>query len=163
MTLFALAKLVHVASVIWMISGFLGRTYALDASSRATDVRVTKLLADLSGRFETTMIIPGYSVVLVTGVATAFLGQYSILGPLQDGPVWIFASLLLFIVIGLLVPTVFIPRGKIFGAALEQAISQGEVTDRLRRAFVDPAIRLAHGAELGILALIVVLMVLKPF
>jgi hypothetical protein len=162
-TLFALAKLVHVASVLWMISGFLGRTYALGASRKSTDVRQTKLLGDLAGRFETTMIIPGFSVVFISGIATALFGQYSILGPFQDGPVWIFASLLLYIGIGLLVPTVFLPRGKLFGAALDEALSQGQVTARLRSAFADPATRWAHRAELGALALIVALMVLKPF
>jgi hypothetical protein len=162
-TLFALAKLVHIASVLWMISGFLGRTYALDAARKATDLRDTKLLLGLAGRFETTMVIPGFSVVLITGVATAFLGQYAILGPLQDGPVWIFASLLLFIGIGVLVPTIFLPRGKLFGTALDEATLEGQVTARLRGAFADRATRWAHRAELGALALIVALMVLQPF
>ena len=163
MTLLALAKLVHVASAIWMVSGLLGRAYELDASGRATDVRVTKILADLAGRFDTTMVIPGMGAVLISGIATAWIGQYAILGPFQDGPLWIFGSLLLFLAISVLVPTIFLPRGKLFGAALDEAISRGQVTARLRGAFADPAARWAHRSELAAIALIVALMVLKPF
>ena len=163
MTLLGVATLLHVATVLWAVSGLLGRAYALDASARATDVRVTRILLDLAGRFERTMVIPGFIALLITGVAAALLGQYPMLGPLQNGPLWIFGSLVLYIAINLLVPTVFLPRGRLFAQALDEAISQGQVTARLRAAFADSTVRWAHRAELAGIALIVALMVLKPF
>ena len=163
MTLFALAKLIHVGTVLWTVSGLLGRAYALDASGRATDVRVTKILLDLAGRFERTMVIPGFIAMLITGVVTALLGQYAILGPFQDGPFWIFGSLIIYIAINLLVPTIFLPRGRLFGHALDESIAQGQVTARLRAAFADSTVRWAHRAELAGIAVIIALMVLKPF
>ncbi|OLC20267.1 MAG: hypothetical protein AUH33_04085 [Chloroflexi bacterium 13_1_40CM_68_21] len=163
MTLFALFKLIHVASVVWMFAGLLGRFYALGAASRATEIRLTRAFADLGGRFETTMVIPGSSVVLVSGIATALVGGFPLFGPLQGEPAWIFVSLLLFAATLALVPTVFLPRGKNFGAALEDATAQGEVTPKLKAAFADPVVVRSHWVELAGFGLIFVLMVLKPF
>jgi predicted integral membrane protein DUF2269 len=161
-TLFAVFKLIHVASVIWLFAGLLGRFYALGAASRATDIRFTRAFADLGGRFETTMVIPGSSAVLISGIATAFVGGFPLLGPLQNGPAWIFVSLVLFAVTLALVPTVFLPRGRVFGAALEQATARGEVTPGLKAAFTDPVVVRSHWGELIGFGLILVLMVLKP-
>jgi hypothetical protein len=62
-----------------------------------------------------------------------------------------------------LVPTVFLPHGKIFGAALEDAKQRGEVTPELRLALRDPAVRKARATELVVVAVILTLMVTKPF
>ena len=163
MTLSALFKLIHVASVIWMFAGLLGRFYALGAGSRATDIRLTGAFVDLGGRFEKTMVIPGSSVVLISGIVTALVGGFPLLGPVQNGPAWIFVSLLLFAASLALVPTVFLPRGRIFGAALENATARGEVTPGLKAAFADPVVVRSHWGELVGFGLIFVLMVLKPF
>jgi hypothetical protein len=68
----------------------------------------------------------------------------------------------LYLSIMVLVPTVFIPRGKRFGATLDDAIRSGSVTDRLKAAFRDPVVRAAHVWELVAIALIIWLMILKP-
>lgn len=163
MTLFALLKLVHVASAIWVFAGLLGRFYALGAASRATDIRLTRACADLGGRFETTMVIPGSIAVLISGIVTALVGGVPLLGPLQSGPGWIAVSLLLFAAALALVPTVFLPRGRVFGAALEDATARGEVTPGLKAAFADPVVVRSHWGELAGIGFILVLMVLKPF
>jgi hypothetical protein len=72
------------------------------------------------------------------------------------------ASLVLFVATMLLVPTVFIPRGRRFEAALATARRAGTVTPELRAAFADGAVRFARTAEVVVLAVIVVLMVVKP-
>jgi len=162
-TLFGLLKLIHVASVIWMFGGLLGRFYALGAATRATEIRLTRAFADLAGRFETTMVIPGSSAVLISGIATALAGGFPLLGPLQNEPAWIFVSLLLFAATLALVPTVFLPRGRTFGAALEDATVRGDLTPSLRAAFADPVVARSHWGELVGFGLILVLMVLKPF
>jgi len=47
-----------------------------------------------------------------------------------------------------LVPTVFLPRGRIFEEALKDAKGRGEVTPELRTALSDPAVRNARAIEL---------------
>jgi hypothetical protein len=72
-------------------------------------------------------------------------------------------SLLLWIGVFALVPTVFIPRGRVFGAILEEAVRLDRVTERHAASFRDPVVRLAHIYEIAALLLIIFLMVTKPF
>ena len=60
-------------------------------------------------------------------------------------------------------PTIFIPRGRRFEAALAEAQRTGTITAELRSAFADPAVRLARNGEVLGIGVIVALMVLKPF
>jgi predicted integral membrane protein DUF2269 len=163
MTLFGLLKLVHVASAIWFSAGLLGRWYALSAASRASELKLTRAFADLSGRFENAMVIPGSTAVLISGIVTALVGGLPLLGPIQGGSSWLLAALVIFAAVMALVPTVFLPRGKAFGAALEDAKARDQVTPGLRAAFADPLVVRAHWAELVGVGAILVLMVLKPF
>jgi hypothetical protein len=158
-----LFKLVHVVSAVWFVAGLLGRWYALSAADQATDIRLTQALADLGGRFEKTMVIPGSTAVLASGIVTALLGGLPLLGPLQGASSWLLGALLIFIATMALVPTVFLPRGRVFGSALEDATARGQITPRLRAAFADPVVVRAHRAELLGVGAILVLMVLKPF
>ena len=57
----------------------------------------------------------------------------------------------------------FIPRGKKFGVAFEEAIATGSVTDQLSRALRDPVVRIAHIYEVVAILVIIWLMVAKPF
>jgi len=61
-----------------------------------------------------------------------------------------------------MVPTIFLPTGKVFDAAMQQAVSVGSVTPSLTAAFHNQRVAWAHRAELVMIALIVVLMVVKP-
>ena len=65
--------------------------------------------------------------------------------------------------LGVLVPLVFIPRGKEFDAAMAGARQLGEVTPELRTAFRDPFVSVARNAEMVAVVIIIALMVLKPF
>ena len=110
------------------------------------------------------MVIPGYLAVLFLGLGTALLQGYPPLGFIQGGTVnWVLASLALFLGQLALVPTVFIPSGKVFDTALTQARAAGKVTSELSAAFRNRTVELAHRAEFAIVAVIVCLMVLKPF
>jgi predicted integral membrane protein DUF2269 len=162
LTLYAAFKLLHVVVAVWFIAGLLGRWIALDAAKRSQDVRLAKGFSDLGGRFETLMVIPGSLFVLISGLVTAFLAGLPLLGPIQGGVSWPFVALIVFAVTMALVPTVFLPRGRGFGAALDDAIRRGEVTPRLRAAFSDPVVRVAHGIELAAVLFILALMVVKP-
>jgi hypothetical protein len=58
---------------------------------------------------------------------------------------------------------VFLPRGRVFEAALKDAVARGQVTPELISAFRDPLVRAGHVYELAVIAVIYALMVLKPF
>jgi type VI protein secretion system component VasK len=115
---------------------------------------------DLSGRFERLMVIPGSFAVLVAGLLAAWSEGQPLAGTVDW---WLFTSLILFVAVGLLVPMVFLPHGKVFEAALEEAERRGEVTPELRTALRDPAVRNARALELVTVAIIITLMVTKPF
>ncbi len=164
MTWFALLKLVHIASAMWLVGGLLCRYVALRAASRSDDLGSTRAIVDVAGRYENWMVIPGSIAVLLSGLLTAMLGGLPLLGPVQGGASWVPLSLIIFMLaLGLLPPLVFLPRGRLFGQALDEAVALGRVTGELRRAFADRAVARAHSVELVGLAVIVALMVLKPF
>jgi len=106
------------------------------------------------------MVIPGSMAVVLLGLLAAWWGDVPFTG---DGNWWLLTSLLLFVAIGLLVPTVFLPRGKVFERAFEDARARGKITAELRAALDDPAVRNARWTELIVVAVILTLMVTKPF
>lgn len=152
--------LLHVAAAFWFVAGLLGRGITIARARSAGDVALMSHLMDLAGRFERQMVIPGSMVVVLLGLLAAWVGEVPFTG---TGNWWLLASLLLFVFIGLLVPTVFLPRGRVFERAFEEAKAKGEITPELRTALDDPAVRNARWLELIVVALILTLMVTKPF
>jgi hypothetical protein len=61
------------------------------------------------------------------------------------------------------VPLVFLPRGKVFSAALEESRRLGEVTAALTTAFDDQLVRAGHIYEYVAVMVLIYLMVAKPF
>ena len=154
-----LLKLLHVALAMALVSGIVGRWILLAAAARAETMDRTDALLETSDPFEMTVRISSMLVV-VAGLVTAWAQGYAWLG-LTTG--WMLGALILSFGIAALVPTVFLPRGRQFAVALAGARSAGQITPELRAAFADPTVRAAHVAELAALAVIVALMVLKPF
>ena len=152
--------LLHVAVAFWFVAGLLGRNVTMSRARSANDLSTLVELVDLSGRFEGLMVIPGSFGVVVLGLLAAWAEGQPLAGT-DDW--WLLTSLILFVGLGVLVPTVFLPRGKVFEGALEQARQRGEVTPELRTALRDPAVRNARAAEIVVVAVIVALMVTKPF
>ena len=164
MTVIATLKFLHVLTGFWFTAGLVGRGVAQLRAERTTEIRSLQLLVELIGRFDKLMVIPGSSAVFLLGLLTAWVEGLPILGFLQGAPTnWLLASLVLFIGIFVAVPIVFIPRGKAFGAAFEEAIATGGVTDRLSSALRDPVVRFAHIYEVVAILVIIWLMVAKPF
>ena len=156
----ALLNALHVLSAFWFVTGLLARNIALGRAARSRDIAATNELLGLSGIFEKRMVIPGSQAVLLFGVVLVFVGGYRFSGP---GYNWILVSLILFATVIVLIPTVFIPRGKRFEQDLAEATGEGRFNPDLTAAFRDPAVRWAHGWELAVLIAIIVLMVTKPF
>jgi hypothetical protein len=76
---------------------------------------------------------------------------------------WLLVSIILYLTLVSVVIKVFVPRGKVFEQALAEALAQGRVTPELTAAFHDQAVAWAHWYELMVVAIIIILMVTKPF
>jgi uncharacterized membrane protein len=164
MSLDSLWKLIHILAAFWMVGGLLGRTFALGAARRAPQVPTVQALVQLAGRFENLMVRPGSLLILGVGVLAAWAGGWPVLGFLQGGSSnWVLVSLVLYLTSIPVIIAVFIPRGRIFEAALQEAVTQGSVTPRLTTAFDDRAVAAGHIYEWIIVVVIIGLMVLKPF
>jgi uncharacterized membrane protein len=160
----SLVKVAHALTGFWFVAGIVGRSVLQVRAERTRDVGVVKVLVELIGRFDNLMVIPGSSAVLVLGLVSAWLEGIPLFGFLQGAhSSWLFVSLVLYASIMALVPTVFLPRGRVFQAALDEATAAGKVDDRLAAAFRDPVVRAAHIWELLAIVIIIWLMIAKPF
>ena len=159
MNLSTILKFLHVAAAFALVAGLIGRGLLLGKARRSRDLAEIDLLLPIADPFEK-MVVYGSEAVLVLGIAT-ILAQGRPL--FQKGSYWLPVSIALFATILVLVPLVFIPRGKAFGRALEDARQRGEVTPELDSAFQDDTVAFARIYEFVVIGIIAALMVLKPF
>ncbi len=152
-------KLAHIVLAFALVAGLIGRWVLLTRAARTDDVERAHVLAEAAGPFEA-IVRPASPMLLAFGMATAWAQGYDWLG-LSTG--WMLLTVLLVIPILALIPTVLIPRGRIFESEMAAARAAGEVTPGLRAAWSDPAVAMARRYELFAIAVIVALMVLKPF
>jgi hypothetical protein len=154
-----LAKLLHVVAAFGFVAGLLGRGLLLGRAGRADDVEIAYQLSQAAGPFEK-LVIRSANLLLPAGLLTAWAQGYPWLG-LTTGWMLLSSVLLLSVIpMGLLI---FLPRGRVFEAAMADARQEGVVTPELRAAFADPQVALAHRYELVMVGIVVALMVLKPF
>jgi hypothetical protein len=101
---------------------------------------------------------------LLFGLGAAWVYGWPLLGVLQGSSInWLFVSLLLYLSLIPVIIFIFLPRGKIFGQRLADAQAQDTMTTELRAAMVDPVVRAAHIYEAVVIAVVIYLMVMKPF
>lgn len=159
-------RLVHALSGVLLVAGLLGRWVTLSHAERAThdgDLRSVQALLGASAVFERLVIFSSILVLLLGLLAAWGLG-YPLLGFLQGGSAnWLLVSLVLFLSTIPLVPAVFLPRGRIFGAALADSVALGRPTPGLVAAFGDRVTRAAHWYELLVMLVVLALMIAKPF
>jgi hypothetical protein len=154
-----LLKLGHVLAAFGLVAGLAGRWILLRRAAADTDIERQHLLAESAAPFER-MVQVISPLVVVLGLATAWAQRYPWLG-LTTG--WMLATVLLIIPILVMIPTIFIPRGRAFEAAMADARAKGIITPALRAAWADPAVAFARRYEVAAMAIIVALMVLQPF
>ena len=152
--------LLHVAVAFWFVAGLIGRNVALGRARFSDQLGVVAELVQLAGRFERLMVIPGSFAVLLLGLLAAWAQGRPLAG---SGNGWLLASLILYVALMAQVPLVFRPRGRVFDRALEDAERLGRVTPALASAFRDPVVATARNLELVGVAVILALMVTKPF
>jgi len=155
--------LVHALVGALFLGALVGRWIILGLAERADSRIAMRTLARAAEPFERTVIV-GSAVVLVLGIATAIAQGRPFLGPLQGAAVdWLFVSVVLFVSLVPLVPVVFLPRGRVFDEALDDAVARNEVTPALIAAWRDPVVRAARVYELAVVTLVFALMIAKPF
>ena len=153
----------HALTGVVFIGALVGRWIVLGLAERADTVSGMQILTRAARPFER-LVIWSSALVLLLGVAAAITRGRPFLGPLQGAPVdSLFVSLVLFLSVLPLVRLVFLPRGRVFDAAMSDAVARSELTGELARAWRDPVVRAAHIYELGVVTVVFLLMILKPF
>lgn len=159
-----LIVVVHVLTVLWLVSGIVGRDVAYGRAARTDDLARLRWLVELGGYFERTFVRPATFIVLVTGLAATWARGWPVLGFLQGAGVqWPLAALLVYLSIIPVIVFVFLPRGRVFRRAFDAAVAAGQVSPELRAALRDPAVRVGRIYEMLMIAVLVLLMVMRPF
>jgi uncharacterized membrane protein len=157
-------KLLHIFGGIGLISGLIGRGMTMWKAQRTADVHMVVQFTQLAGWFERWLVIPSSWVILLFGLVAALLNGWPLLGFFQGSQAnWLLVSLVLFLSMIPVIVFIFLPRGRIFERALEDALRQGSVTPNLRAAFADRLVAIAHVYEVVVVVLIMILMIAKPF
>jgi len=164
MSLLLIVRFLHIASAIWFIGGVIARQVVRAYAKRTDDVRRFAVLSEAAGRIETIMVIPGNFAVILFGVILGLMIGAPILGFLQGASRnWLLVSNIPLLLGFLNVPLVFLPRGRLFDAALEDALAKGQMTPELRAHINDWTVRIVHFIELAVLGFITFIMVFKSF
>lgn len=165
MNLYVFMKLLHVLAAFWFLSGLVGRDFAFWRAGKATSVQAVQALLQISDFFERYAVIPVSMAVFLFGLIVTFMQKWPLFGFLQGSPInWLLLSFILFLGISLAIgPLRLVPRRKQRSKALEEALVQKTITPELTATLNDPVVLRFRMIELGIVVLIIILMVTKPF
>jgi hypothetical protein len=155
--------IVHVLAVFWLVGGILGRGITHHRAARTTDLAQLRFCVELGSTFER-QVRMATGFVFLAGLGAAWARGWPILGFLQGrGPNWVLAAIVIYLTIIPWIVFVFVPRGRMFRAALDEAVSRGELTNRVTAALRDPVVQAARAYELLMVAVLTWLMVMRPF
>ena len=164
MSLLLIVRFLHIASAFWFIGGVVARQIVRAYAKRTDNVQRFAIMSEAAGRIESTMVIPGNFAVIVFGVIYGLMIDAPILGFLQgQARNWLLVSNLLLLLGFFNIPLVFIPKGKLFDIALQDALAKGQITPELHAQIDDQTVRIVHFIELAVLGIITILMVFRPF
>jgi uncharacterized membrane protein len=150
--------LLHMGSSFCFVAGLVGRDVTLARARRAVTMATVEPLCTTAGVFDRYLVTPGSVAVLVFGLALAVAGGYDF-----SANGWMLASLVLYLSVAVLVPVVYLPKGKVFERTLAEAVRAGEPTAAFRAAFEDRTVWVTRWYERIVVAVIIVLMITKPF
>lgn len=154
----------HVTFAIAFIVGLVGYYVSFYQAARETEIQAVHGLVRLGKMFQKYFVSPGIDLLFVAGMFAAWREEVPMLGFIQGGDEnWLLVAIVLVFSTFPLMFLVFRPREKVFNKELENALAKGEITQGLTAAFADRAYRNWHIYELATTAVIVFLMVVKPF
>jgi uncharacterized membrane protein len=161
---YSILRFLHILFAIVFVGGVFSRQLVRSIALRSDDPRDIAADIRLVDPIERYMVMPGSLLVILFGVALALTSGRPILCFLEGSSQnWLLVANALVVTTFILVPTVFLPKGKIFTHNLEEAIEAGRMTPQLQVSLDDGVVRLAHTIELVAVVLVVVLMVFRPF
>ena len=164
MNWYLVIKFLHILSAIMYVGGIFSRQLVRQYAKKTDDLRSFTSLINAAGRIEGIMVVAGAQALIVLGVILALIADIPIFGSLQGASQnWLLVSNILLLAGLVLVPTVFVPRGKKFESVLQAALAENRITPELRAAMDDKVVKLSHHYQEVSLIVIVALMVLKPF
>src|SRR5215207_9484475 len=132
MSLLLVVRFLHIASAIWFIGGVVARQIVRAHAKQTDNVQRFAIMSEAAGRIESTMVIPGNFAVILFGVIYGLMIDAPILGFLKgDSRNWLLVSNILLLLGFLNIPLVFIPKGKLFDLALQDALAKGQITPEL--------------------------------
>lgn len=162
--MYGLLKFLHVSSAILFVGGIFARQAVRSLTAGARSLEAIETITQAAGKIERLMVIPGNLLVIVFGVLLAISVRAPILGMLTGADRnWLLVSIIILVLLLPLVPLVFLPRGRLFEAALHEASSKGAITQDLQMQIGDPVVRLAHMAEMLGVTIVMALMIFRPF
>jgi len=161
MSLADVLRFLHVVSAFLYVTGLIGRDVVLGGARRSDNLQGSVRCLTRRVRSTGAWWSPGSIGVMILGILTTWWAEKI---PLWgQGSRWLPVCLIVFATTLPLAPIVFLPRGRVFEAALASAIEAGRVTPELTTAFRDPLVTAARWHELAVVAFVLLLMVTKPF
>jgi hypothetical protein len=149
----------HVVTAFLLVAGLIGRGIVLGRARRSADLQEIDVLlpGGRSLREDRDPELgrdPGARPPRDVGAGSSVVHGWGY---------WLLASLVLYLSLIPLVPLIFLPRGRVFETALDDARQRGSVTPGLTAAFHDPRVAFARTYEIVVVAIVIALMLLKPF
>lgn len=164
MSIHLVLRFLHIMSAVLLVGGVLARQLTRSTALRARDPQGIAAAFQAAEPVERFMVIPGSLLTLVFGLILSLESGAPVLGFLQGASRnWLLVSILLLAAVFILVPAVFLPKGRVFGAHLQDALKQGVITPALSASLNDPLVRAAHVFEIAAVLLVLLLMIFKPF
>jgi hypothetical protein len=155
---------IHVTFAIAFLIGAVGYFLTVSRAAKEKDVKVVKGLMTLGKIFEKYFLLPGESILFFAGLLAAWWENIPVLGFLQGGNVnWLLVSLILFLSRIPLIMLIDMPREKLLNKRLEEAVGDGQITQKLQESLADRTIKKVQLYMLVSYMMIVLLMVMKPF
>ena len=143
--------LIHVAGALLYVTGFLSTKTLTQLAIAESDPARRRIIFRIGDRFDFRFQILGANLVGLSGVPLAIANGYSLT------QAWVFAAIALFVVVTYIGAVIWRRRSAEVRVALEADDEQ-----RLMTLLTEPRARLLSMIEMALVAIIVVLMVLRP-
>ena len=155
-------KLLHLISVLALVAGLIGRNVTFRMAQRSQDLSALAALLFASLAFERWLVIPGSMLVLLTGGIAAWMGNWHFISSDRQ-PTWLLVASIVYLSLIPVIAVVLAPRRARREAALADAVTANRISSELTASLNDPAVKWARLYEGLVVAIVLVLMVLKPF
>ena len=143
--------LIHVGGALIYVTGFLSTKTLTQLAIAESDPTRRRIIFGIGDRFDFRFQILGANLVGLSGIPLAIANGYSLT------QTWVLASIALFAIVTFIGAVIWRRRS----ASVREALEAGD-DPRLTTLLTEPRARLLSAIEVAVVAIIVVLMVLRP-